>query len=105
MEGNDRKEMCVQGQPSGEATALTEGSCQSSKHRREGMEQEVGVHVWSWRNSGKGEHKSKKELTEGKEGETEKLREDVQSIAQARKKAEAKERKEEGKYLSHRKHS
>lgn len=57
---------------------------------REGMEQEVGACVWSWKSNRKGEHKSKKELTEGKEGEIKNLREDVQSIAQARKKAEGK---------------
>lgn len=44
----------------------------------------------SWKSNRKGEHKSKKELTEGKEGEIKNLREDVQSIAQARKKAEGK---------------
>lgn len=99
------RDVCVHGQPSGEAAALTKGSCHGSKHRREGMEQEVGVHVGSWRNSRKGEHKSKKEPTEGREGEIKNLREDVQSIAQAQKKVEGKERKEEGKYVSHRKYS
>lgn len=84
MEGNDRKEMCVFAR-----TAQCRGNSshqrilpgQQTQQRGDGAGHKLCV--WSWRNNGKGEHKNKKELTEGKEGEIKNLREDVQSIAQA----------------------
>jgi len=88
--GRQESGTCVQGQASGEATPLCVHSklCRAVTYAvrtRKRMEQEVGVRVRSQGSSGKGEHKTERELTEGKERKIKNMGEDVQSAAQARK--------------------
>lgn len=85
--GRYKSSICVQGQSSGEATpwCVQNQLCRAAVYAacmRKRMEQEGGVHV---RSNRKGEHKTEKEITEGKERKTENMGEDAQSVAQTRK--------------------
>lgn len=82
MKGTDRKAAsCVQGQPSGEATPPCKINLAGQRCAHEKAD---GAGVRVSRNR-KGEHKTEKEPTEGKERKVKTMGEDVQSVAQARK--------------------